>query len=193
MMRAIERTAKRAGLPLSYSQGFNPRPRLSLVCPRPVGVATRDDLLVVSLEAGQLDRQELERRLNIAAPDGLRFLRSEPLQTSRTPLPRTARYELALEDAAVRRLQERLDRLTVADRWTVQRQVFGDRRGGAQSREIDLRPLVGDVCVSEGRLRATLVRQGDLWARPGEVLILLGLDGRRDLACVIRTQVEYEM
>ena len=193
MMRAIDRTARRARLPLSYSQGFNPRPRLSLVCPRPVGVAARDDLLVVSLEPGQLDRDELLRQLNGAAPDGLRFLRAEPLQTSRTPLPRTARYELALDDAAVRRVQERLDRLAVADRWTVQRRVFGDRRGGARPRQIDLRPLVEEVRVSEGRLRATLVRQGDLWARPGEVLALLGLDERRDLARVIRAQVEYEM
>ena len=41
-------------------------------------------------------------------------------------------------------------------------------------------------------LRIDLQPQGDLWARPGEVLRLLGLDERIDLAATIRENVEFE-
>jgi uncharacterized protein (DUF2344 family) len=36
----MERTGRRAGLAMRRSQGFNPRAKLSLVCPRPVAVAS---------------------------------------------------------------------------------------------------------------------------------------------------------
>ena len=58
MMRAMERLVCRAKLPLKYTQGFNPRPVLSLSLPRPVGVASRAELLVVTLEE-DLDEQVL--------------------------------------------------------------------------------------------------------------------------------------
>jgi hypothetical protein len=38
----------------------------------------------------------------------------------------------------------------------------------------------------------TLVRQGDAWARPGEVLALLGLEGPERLARLVRTGCECE-
>ncbi len=41
-------------------------------------------------------------------------------------------------------------------------------------------------------LRWTLVPSGEVWARPAEVLELLGLDARGDLARLRRTAVQYE-
>ena len=48
-VRAIERAAARASVPLQFSQGFNPHPVLSLAMARPVGVATSDDLAVLAM------------------------------------------------------------------------------------------------------------------------------------------------
>ena len=47
--RVFQRACVRAGIPVRYSQGFNPHPRLSLPLPRPVGVESEDELLVVKL------------------------------------------------------------------------------------------------------------------------------------------------
>ncbi|MHC4716562.1 MAG: TIGR03936 family radical SAM-associated protein, partial [Planctomycetota bacterium] len=49
LMRLMARAAARAGMPLKHSAGFNPRPKLSLVLPRPVGVASRCELMAVQL------------------------------------------------------------------------------------------------------------------------------------------------
>ncbi len=86
MMRAIERLLRRAGLPLRYSQGFNPRPALSLVLPRPVGVASEADLLVVTLEE-DLAEDAVLRGFNDAAPIGLRATSAHKIEKS-NPLPR---------------------------------------------------------------------------------------------------------
>ena len=48
-MRLFERACARAGVPVKYTQGFNPHPKLSLPLPRPVGVASDDELLVLRI------------------------------------------------------------------------------------------------------------------------------------------------
>lgn len=41
----LQRALVRSGIPLAYSQGFNPRPRMSLPLPRSVGVLSDDEML----------------------------------------------------------------------------------------------------------------------------------------------------
>ena len=47
MMRLFRRAVVRAGLPVSYSQGFNPHARISAPLPRPVGMASQAELVMV--------------------------------------------------------------------------------------------------------------------------------------------------
>jgi radical SAM-linked protein len=51
MSRVLQRACARADLPVRYSEGFNPHPKLSLPLPRPVGVESDDELLVARLHA----------------------------------------------------------------------------------------------------------------------------------------------
>ena len=192
LMRVIERTASRANLPLRYTQGFNPRPKLSLVCPRPVGITTRDDLLVLSLDS-PIEIDDLTARLNDCAPKGMRFARARKLEGSHSPRPLTARYELTVRSEMVPPLQERIAELLHMQRWDVERVVRSRRAKTTTAKTIDLRGLVADLNLTGGRLCMTLVPQGDRWARPAEVLQLVALDPRADLARMVRTEVEYEM
>jgi len=191
-MRAVERAARRACLRLRYSQGFNPRPRLSLVCPRPVGVATRDDLLVLSLDASA-DGSQLLGRLNEHAPRGMRFLRAWEIARSSAPRALRARYELPVAEQDVQAVRRRLSELAEADCWPIEREVSARRDRSRRAGAVDLKPLVERVRLVGRRLEMNLLRRGDLWARPGEVLRLLGLDERTSLAGAVRTEVEYEM
>ncbi len=49
MMRLWHRALRRAGMPLAYSQGFNPQPRISLASPLAVGVTSEGELMDVFL------------------------------------------------------------------------------------------------------------------------------------------------
>ena len=188
----MKRTALRSGVALEYSRGFNPQAKLSLACPRPVGVTARDELLTVCV-VRDLNGDELLRRLNDHAPCGVRFFRAERANGSRAPQPRRAGFELPLCAAAVPTVRKQLDRLDQMDRWPVQRRVRLRRSGVMQYKDLDLRPLVERMRLCGETLHWSLVRRGDRWARPAEVLTLVGLDGRVDLARAIRTDVEYDM
>lgn len=48
-MAMFQRSLVRAGVKVAYSQGFNPRPKMSLPLPRTVGVESFDDMLCVSV------------------------------------------------------------------------------------------------------------------------------------------------
>ena len=190
-MRAVRRTACRAKLPLRYSQGFNPRPLLSLACPRPVGVATRDDLLVLVLDA-PMEGADILAAMNDRAPEGMRFIAASRLTTKKAPRPRLCRYEMPIPDDLRADLRPRLDELMQQANWPIERLVTSRRGRQRSTRQIDLRPLVAELRLTGDVLQMKLVPHADLWARCGEVLRLLGLDERLHLAMVVRTAVECD-
>lgn len=193
MMRAMERLVCRAKLPLKYSQGFNPRPALSLAVPRPVGVASKADLLVLALEQ-DIQPETLLESFNQAAPIGLRATKAYHLEKA-APRPQSARYELPLAPERLPAVRARLDELDAQDSWPVERCSAGKDRGGrdipSTKTQIDLRQLIRDLHLVGDCLQITLAPRGDVWARPAEVLTLLGLEGRVDLAALVRAEVAY--
>lgn len=76
LMRSWERAIKRAGLPISYSEGFTRHPQLALAAPLPVGATAEGELMDVYLEQA-LDPEEFRRRLTIQTPPGLTVERVE--------------------------------------------------------------------------------------------------------------------
>ena len=68
--RAFERGVRRAGLPIAYSAGFTPHPKISYPGGAPTGVASEAEYLSLALTARQ-DGTQVCRRLNAALPDGI--------------------------------------------------------------------------------------------------------------------------
>lgn len=185
-LRAIERTLARGRIPVRYSQGFNPRPTMSLSCPRPVGVASQDDLLVLSLET-DVTALELARMLNQQAPRGMSFSNA---RTFDGPPPQPCRmiYQTPLGASGSPHVAESLGELQSLDAWPVSRPAKDPHDA---PKTIDLRPLVQQLEITNDSLLMTLTPQDQSWARPAEVLRLVGLDERQDLAATTRTSVEY--
>ena len=74
LMRVFQRAFKRAGLPLTHSQGFNPRPSVSIALPLSVGVESGCELLDFDLEGEKVPCNEIKDRLNAALVEGVRVL-----------------------------------------------------------------------------------------------------------------------
>ena len=68
--RAFERGVRKAGLPIAYSAGFTPHPKISYAGGAPTGVASEAEYLSLALTARQ-DGTQVCRRLNEALPDGI--------------------------------------------------------------------------------------------------------------------------
>ena len=73
MMRLMTRTLVRACWPMVYSQGFNPHPRISLCVPRPVGIASEDEHLLVRV-GEDFTLTPAADRLAGQLPDGIDLL-----------------------------------------------------------------------------------------------------------------------
>ncbi|MFC2054586.1 TIGR03936 family radical SAM-associated protein [Chloroflexota bacterium] len=70
LQRAWERTLRRAQLPLAYSKGYNPRPRINLASPLPLGFTGEREILDLWLEE-QLAISEIKTRISNSLPPGL--------------------------------------------------------------------------------------------------------------------------
>lgn len=71
LMRLFQRTFKRAGLPLTHTQGFNPRPSVSIALPLSLGAESHCELLDFDLES-PVPLEDIRNRLNAALIDGIR-------------------------------------------------------------------------------------------------------------------------
>ena len=72
-MRLWERALRRAGIPIAYSEGFNPRPRMALGSPLAVGVTSDGELLDLFLEQ-RISPYHLTTSISKELPDGISIL-----------------------------------------------------------------------------------------------------------------------
>jgi radical SAM-linked protein len=68
--RAFERALVRARIPMAYSSGFNPHPRISYAGASPTGAASEAEYLEIGL-AEAVDPRQVGRDLDAALPEGL--------------------------------------------------------------------------------------------------------------------------
>lgn len=74
LMRLFQRAFKRAGLPLTHTQGFNPRPSVSIALPLSVGVESWCELLDFELDGESIPCDEICIRLQKALIPGVKVL-----------------------------------------------------------------------------------------------------------------------
>lgn len=177
LARTWERAFRRAGLPLAYSQGYNPRPRFQIAAALPVGVTGRAERMDLWLSP-LLAADEVRSQLGAVLPRGLSLQDSTEVDLGEPSLQsrmEAAEYEVRLRisepEAA---LEARLQTLWQAPTLLRQRHHKG------KMRTYDLRPLIFDLgveCQGEGECMLTMSLQLSPKGagRPDEVLDALGL------------------
>lgn len=78
LMRLMQRAFQRSGLSLTHTQGFNPRPSVSIALPLSLGIESHCELLDFDLEGQVPSWEEIVSRLNNALIDGVRILKVYP-------------------------------------------------------------------------------------------------------------------
>ena len=76
LMRLFQRAFKRAGLPLKHTQGFNPRPSVSIAMPLSVGVESLCELLDFELDGVSVPCNEIAERLNKVLVPGVKIMQT---------------------------------------------------------------------------------------------------------------------
>ena len=79
LMRAMQRALRRSGLPIRYSNGFNPHIRLSFAAPLSVGIVGLRELMEVPLEDG-VREEDFKAGMNAVLPASLRVRQCRALE-----------------------------------------------------------------------------------------------------------------
>ena len=167
-MRLWERALRRANLPLRMSEGFNPRPRISLSEPRSVGVASDAEILEFEL-ADWVNPDAILAGLGRQVPEGIRITSLDLVRPTDKARPVAVVYT-ADPPAPPADLADRIARLLAADRLPVVRhRPTGDK-------PLDARPFIESVEMDGPRVRMVLRTGPKGTVRPDEILRLLGFD-----------------
>ena len=186
-LRLWSRALNRTGLPLRFTEGFNPHPRIMLPLPRPVGIASRAELLVFETLA-PIDPDEACERLQEVAPTGLTVLGGRRLADAERVHPTSVRYQLLLPEPPPPDWNDRLRQILEAKSLQVRRP---DPEGG-EGRTIDVRPYLLELSGQGQALEFTLKVTRDGTARPGEIAGLLGLDPKQIHHRIERLEVQWQ-
>ncbi len=155
--RVLQRAFARAALPVRYSEGFNPHPRMSLPLPRPVGVAAEEELLLAKLhEEGGTAGSRAERAAAVKRalagqlPEGMEVLAVDLVGAGASFHPQSAEYVFPLRVGEradlVARLQGEIARVMESERCMVER-ASGE---GRAARPVDVRPFLLSVRLEGG-------------------------------------------
>jgi radical SAM-linked protein len=176
MARSWERAIRRAGLPLAYTQGFNPQPRLAFASALPLGFTSQGELVDVFLN-DELLPDECMRLLAGALPPGVRPVAAVPVPREWPSLQSqliAASYHVEIETSE--------DDAGFAGRleaFLARSEAWRSRRRGKETASYDLRPLVlglryAGPCAL-GQSFETLMRSDPgATGRPDELLAELG-------------------
>ncbi len=180
MIRLWQRAFHRAGIPLAYSEGFNPHPRISLASPLAIGVTSETELMDIWCSRWVSPHSfvsAMEREL----PPGVKILHVYSIALtlpSLQSLVRHAEYLVEVESERTRQeVEAAIDNLIAAEQLPWQHQ----RDTGPKS--YDLRTLVDDLWLTEehgGRyiIGMRLVCSDKGSGRPEQVTAALGFASR---------------
>src|SRR5258706_1324857 len=169
-----ERAARRAELPLAYSQGFHPQPKMNIAAALPLGFSSRCEVLDMRLEH-DIQLEGLCEKLQGTLPTGIQVTSVESID-ERAPTLQTqvlsAEYEVSLAEASSTSLRANGSEVTRKIESVLEsNSIIRTRRG----KEYDLRPLIEALDLMDDKIFMRLAAREGATGRPEEVLDMLGI------------------
>jgi radical SAM-linked protein len=172
VMRIMERAFRRAELPLAFSQGFHPHPKLAFSSPVTLGFESRAEFFDVEMNYPL--SSPLERRMNSFLPVGIKILSSCPIMSKALALS----ADICASDYVAKIPNDLGTNLESAIAlFLEQSQILVVRNSKSGDKTVNIRPLVLEMKVinqnqatpiAELFLRLSMGEQG--FGRPAEIL-----------------------
>ncbi len=185
LLRFFERMIRRAELPMRWTQGFNPHPRLVFALPLSLGIVGSQEVVELELE-GAITPQEVQAHLSAHTLPGIEILSVQSIDPKTTAHVRRAGYRLEVPPDRRDGLHERIKALLETDHHWVERTRPKPRR-------FDLKPYLESLQFDSVMLDMILTVSPTGGVRPEEVLQALGLgDLSTEGAILDRNLLELE-
>jgi len=148
IMRLWQRALNRAGIPLAYTEGFSPHPRMSLAAPLPVGVTSQAELMDIFCTRW-VSPHVFTEAVNQQLPAGIKILQVYPVAPTMPSLQSQVshtEYEVEIEtEKNKQEIESALASLLSA------KQLPWHHQRDTGTRNYDLRALIDDLWLSEWR------------------------------------------
>lgn len=163
LVRLFIRAMKRASIPLVFSSGYHPMPKISFAAALPVGTESLHETMDIQVY-DQQPAQSMRDKLASQLPQGIRILSLKELaQDSKSPRLKESRYEMTLD--GVRISKEAIEAFLRSDGFNVV------RKGRKGEKTVDVRLLVKSLGVNEsGRVSLVLHHSEGPELKPAELL-----------------------
>jgi radical SAM-linked protein len=143
VLKTIQKNIRRAGLPIEFSQGFNPHMNTSIAQPLSVGVYSNGEYMDMVLIT-EMDEKEIVDKLNKTAPSGIKYISALaiPYKEGEKKVPQAmalidaARYTIKVKYSDVSNLEEEINKLLEIKEWNI---VKKSKKG---EKEVNIRLLV---------------------------------------------------
>ena len=176
MMRLWHRALSRAGMPMAYSQGFNPQPRVAIAAALAVGVTSEGELMDVFLER-KVSLDFFTRAVEEQLPKGVKILNVKDIWPRLPSLQSQLRFAEYRVEIGLEGEPGEMDRVVMG--LLEKESLFWEHSRGEKIHKYDLRALVDDIWIlSEGESNCVLGMRlhnnprGS--GRPDQVLLALG-------------------
>jgi radical SAM-linked protein len=169
--RTLERTMRRANLPLSYSQGYNPRPKIVLASALPLGYTSLCEFAEFWLDK-EIDLLETVKALRAASPPGIELLELTAVENK---APKSQNM-VASAEFMVTLLAPKTDLAEQVAFLLAQEELVRSRLRKGKIKEYDLRALIEELSIAsesewgQQRLFMRLKALPGATGRPDEVL-----------------------
>lgn len=191
LMRLFQRAFKRAGLPLTHTKGFNPRPSVSIALPMSLGMESHCELLDFELEGEMVSLSEIKDRLNETLTEGVHILEvydngAKPRHLAYLSCDVTLEYDAGVPAGAVDRIRELF----------AQQEVIVEKKGKNGTTEQNIVSMIRKLVIQEINqqelcLQALICCQNPA-LNPGQLVAAISKylsDLTPDFVRIIRTEI----
>jgi radical SAM family uncharacterized protein/radical SAM-linked protein len=174
LIRLFERAIRMSGVEVTYTEGFNPRVKMSIASALPLGATADREILVLNV-MGPVDLKDVVSALDRALPDGIRIREAVILpEGSKGPCVRADEFKLSIslpDDCPIEALEAAVQSILGMET------IPWQRKSDKASKHIDLRPGIEslEVCPrSDSRADIQVVLpHREFTVKPSEVFELI--------------------
>ena len=192
LVRTFIRSLRRARIPMAYTQGFNPQPRLAFAAPLSVGIASIGEYLDLSLEVRETIAV-ITASLNEVLPAGIQIIEGQEIsekQRSLMSVVNVGLYVIEIFSTEQGTIKERVSFILEAP------QLTGIKRTKKGLVERDIKPYIYSLRIkeeTEGKTQNQLIllemllkigSQGSV--HPTEILAAMEIKGE---SCILRQEL----
>ncbi len=174
--RAVERGVRRAGLPVAFSAGFSPHPKISYHGGAPTGAASEAEYLEIGLSTA-VDPDEFRVRLDAALPDGIDVIEAADMAVATAaPQLEASVWQVELPGVQPKDAELAVEAFLASAHAEVDRRTSSgfrrlDTRAGVVSLGLDQRAAAGELAGCA--ILRMVVRHMTPAVRPEDILVAL--------------------